>query len=322
MVDLSLVKIKLRWQLGKMVRSIRRGISYGIARPAWWPRAYPWVLGPSWAHDGKQVAIVLRGTHYEFKPVALGRYRGHVYQGKLRPDTSAIAAMLSNLSLPTHDAKIFAVVSTLEGGFDSLQTYDVGKISWGFMQFAAIGGLPALLRNIKALHPLLFHQYFESFGIDIDAEGFVVSTQGQVFRGTNALNQLHDNPALWKPFLLAAQDKVIQEVQVKCAYENYYVRIFDHSVTLGEKVGGNGGGKVYRLGDLLVDNQFGRALLFDRAVNRGLGFMGKLIWRAVKESQAQSPADVHKIIDKIKELEVDFHARVDTLEQAFRHESA
>ena len=84
-------------------------------------------------------------------------------------------------------------VSILEGGFDSVNTYDTGYVSVGFIQFASLkeggGSLGAVLKNFKAADPLAFASDFHRFGVDVDETGHLVvvdPTSGAVATGAEA----------------------------------------------------------------------------------------------------------------------------------------
>jgi hypothetical protein len=264
-------------------RRWRRRDMYGVARPPWWPPTRHWPFGPQGEHDGRRITIAFMGERHEFEPASLGRFRGHVYRGRLRPDAGALAARLARLGLPPADARIFAVVSSLEGGFDTIQTYDRAKFSWGFIQYAAIGGLPGLLHELKRTAPDRFQAHFGAAGLDIEEAGIAVRVNGHTRRGFAALNRLHDEPALWKAFLSASKDEVVQDMQVRIAHERYYRPMLERSVRVGRSA--------YRLGDLFAGSELGRAALFDRAVHRGHAYAASLMERAARQCGERAAAD-------------------------------
>lgn len=260
-------------------------------------------------YDKAKIFVTALGQRCEFKSATYKGNSGHVYYGSLRPDADTIRQELEKLGLPSEDARIMAAVSGHEGGFDTIQTYDRAKFTWGFIQFAGTGGLHNVMTNIKAQAPNEFQEYFGIYGIDVAEGRVVVHKDGQVLDGQNALNELHDNPELWGGFLRASQDPTIQTLQVKTAYDYYYQPIMNKQVILG--------GQAYTLGELFKDNDYGRAMLFDRAVQRGEDGAHKLFTQAIAQSGADSPDDLQAILDAAKALEPDYAGRWNDISRSF-----
>lgn len=260
-------------------------------------------------YDKGKIFVTALGQRCEFKSATYKGNSGHVYYGSLRPDADTIQQELERLGLPSEDARILAAVSGHEGGFDTIQTYDSAKFTWGFIQFAGTGGLHNVMTNIKAQAPNEFQEYFGIYGIDVADGKVIVHKDGQVLDGQNALNELHDNPELWGGFLRASQDPTIQTLQVKTAYDSYYQPIMNEQVSLG--------GQTYTLGELFKDNDYGRAMLFDRAVQRGVGGAHKLFTQAIAQSGANSPDDLQAILNAAKALEPDYAGRWNDISRSF-----
>jgi hypothetical protein len=255
------------------------------------------------------VVITVAGRHFEFEPASLGRYRGHLYRGELRPDAADLAERLRRLGLPVAAARALAVVSSLEGGFDTIQTYDRSRFSWGFIQFAAIGGLPRLLEDIRIAEPALFERYFVAAGLDVERGRIRARHRGAQARGTAAVNHLHDDPRLWRCFLLAAHEQPIRDCQVKAAHDHYYERILEQPVALPF-------GTV-SLGELFATDECGRALLFDRAVQRGVASTVALVRKASRRVRPRSVGDAPRLLQAALALEPQRCARWETVRRAF-----
>jgi len=255
------------------------------------------------------VVIALAGRRFVFEPAALGRYRGHVHHGELRPDAAELALRLERLMLPTGPARAMAVVSSLEGGFDAIQTYDRNRFTWGFIQFGAFGGLPGLLQDIKDAEPALFGELFLAAGIDVSLGRIQVRHPDGLARGTAATNRLHDRPRLWHPFLLAAQHEAIRDRQVKVAHDQYYSRILEWPLALPF-------GTV-TLGALFEGDECRRAILYDRAVQRGVGATVTLLRRAARGMRPESPADAPRLLEAALALEPHYRRRWESVRRAF-----
>lgn len=297
----------------RLIEDLQRGRWHGPSRPRWWPRGRTWPLGPNHTHDGRQVTIFVGGQRYEFAPVTYGRRRGHMYVGRLRPTAAYLAERLAALALDPAEAPLLAAVSSLEGGFDSLQTYAQGRFAWGFLQFTGNGGLPALMQRLRLLEPDRFDRYFSAAGIGVAPGMLVIESGGRRLRGWRALNHLHDQPALWKQFLIASQDPAVRDVQVHAAYHHYLLRSRDAAIELG--------GRPYRLGDVLAGHPLGHAVLLDRAVEGGLTHVVRLFQRAARQVGAQSPAHAGQILAAARKLQAHNHVRWDALEAALIDES-
>jgi hypothetical protein len=287
----------ITWPWRRAVRVVDRWRHsvYGFRRPAWWPEHLSAAWGPDHPHDNRSVVIFVGADRFEFLPAVSDGYRGHAYHGTLRPSASDIAACLARSHLPADAARVLAVISTFEGGFDAIQTYDRGKFAWGFIQFTATGGLPRLLHNLKASVPDVFAEYFGAAGIDVDSGQIVIRVKGRTLRGRHAHNRLHDDPTLWRRFLVASRVDPVQDAQVRTAYENYYARPLEQLVTVG--------GRRVPLGGLFASNEHARAVVCDRAVNRGAGYALRLFRQAVIRAAAKGAGDTPAILAEVRALE-------------------
>ena len=280
-----------------------------VGRPAWWPSSRVWPFGPRGSHAGRSVVISVGGRRLEVLPAAWGRYRGHMFRGERWPDEATLAMRLGALGLPVTAAKAFATVSSFEGGFDSLQTFDHSRFCWGFIQFGATGGLPRLLYRIKAADPALFGARFAAAGIDVDARGLETRGPHGPLRGAAAVHHLRGEPRLWKAFVLAADEPAVQDAQIRSAYDDYYARVLAQPVALPS-------GTV-TWGTLFPDDGLERAALFDRAVQRGAAFALDLFGRAARQARVDSPDNAPRLLDVAMQLEPDHRRRWDRLRQAF-----
>lgn len=293
----------------------KRGQIYGWRQPRWWPERFAaaWP-GPRSPHDNKSVAVFAGARRYEFAPAALGRYRGHVYHGVLRPDAADVGARLARMQLPPDAARPLAIVSSFEGGFDAIQTYDRGKFSWGFIQFALTGGLPRLLDDLKRLAPAIFAEHFVAAGLDVGTGGIVVRRNGRTLTGRRAHDRLHDDPSCWLPFIHASRVSQVQDIQVANAYTYYYAHPLETLVTIGSTT--------ITLGALFADSEHGRTAVCDRAVNRGVGHTTVLFRTAVARSRARHAGDAALVLDCVRVLEAADGARLDAIASQFASRDA
>ena len=263
-----------------------------------------WGFGPDHPFDGKRVEMKVGGHTYTFLSATYHRYRGHRCDGHIPATLEIIADHLTSVGYPAADAPILAAVSSLEGGFDSIQTYDRAKFSWGFIQFAGIGGLVAMLQQLKTDAPGQFETYFARYGIDVE-DGLLRVDNAS---GAAALNRLHDEPRLWQRFLHGGADPAVQRVQVKTAYERYFLHMLAHTEQMGTAT--------LSYGELFADHIYGRAILYDRAVHCGVAYTARLFKQALRQSRARGPLDADAVIRAARQLEPTAqHARWDLLRE-------
>jgi hypothetical protein len=80
----------------------------------------------------------------------------------------------------TRNLFILSVTQSLEGGFDSVNLYDKGVLSWGIMQWTAgTGSLPPVLTYVKRRlmqtgQKRVWDKVFVAQGLDADARGLIV----------------------------------------------------------------------------------------------------------------------------------------------------
>ena len=170
-------------------------------------------------------------------------------------------------------AKAFAHVSSREGGFGAVNTYDTGYVSVGFIQFTTgrkgkTGSLVRILKNMKKDSPAEFEKYFRNLGIDVTSKGVlevVDIDNGKVLTGEQAVTQIIKDKRLTAVFQYAGHhSKAFQAEQLKKAYKGYYLADKRFSYTYrGHKFSG--------LRQDVLKSEAGRVALFDRAVQHGAG---------------------------------------------------
>ena len=290
--------------------ALRRRRAYGRTPPSWWPRRLDGWVGPRSPHDGKSVTLFAGGRRFELQPAVLGAQRGHSYPGEIRPDAADIAERLERLGHPSDAALTLATISSFEGGFDTLQTYARGKLAWGFIQFTADGGLPALLRYLKLAEPGAFAECFSGpAGLDVDDQGRITLHEGgRLLSGRVVLNRLHDEPSLWRCFLLASEREAVRDAQVHIAYERFYRHPLRTRVPLSEPG--------MTLGELFAGDEYGRAVVCDRAISTGVGHAGVLFSDAIHATGARDAYGADDVLAWVREAEAVEEWRFEGLERA------
>ena len=179
-------------------------------------------------------------------------------------------ALFRTAGIDQGPARVMRAVSILEGGFDSINTYDTGFVSVGFIQFASLkeggGSLGAMLKGYKAADPLGFAADFHRFGVEVDDAGRLVvvdPTSGAIASGPDANARIIEDKRLIAVFGRAgSRSDGFRAAQVRMAKAIYWPSEDRVKVTL------NGVVTPVRVGDLIA-SEAGLATLFDRKVNTG-----------------------------------------------------
>jgi hypothetical protein len=166
--------------------------------------------------------------------------------------------------------RVMKAVSLLEGGFDSINTYDTGYVSVGFIQFACLskgsGSLGAVLLRQKSSNPASFETDFRQYGLDVSSDGCLIAmnpSTGEIHTGYDAALTIIRDKRLIAVFQHAGQSsKAFRVAQLQVAKEQYYPG--DDAVTLN--LGGNK--TTVKIGDF-IRSEAGMATLMDRKVNTG-----------------------------------------------------
>lgn len=179
-------------------------------------------------------------------------------------------ALFEKAGLSPSVQRIMKVVSLLEGGFESVNTYDTGFVSVGLIQFACLkdgaGSLGRVLLRYKQSNPLLFENDFRRFGLDVNRQGALVAVDiesGQELVGAAAAMQIIEDKRLIAVFQRAGiKSEAFRLSQIVIAKEQYYP---DHDVVTISVPSGNWNVKVSDI----IRSEAGMATLMDRKVNTG-----------------------------------------------------
>lgn len=165
--------------------------------------------------------------------------------------------------------RVMNAISPLEGGFDSINTYDTGFVSAGFIQFACLGdgagSLGELLANCKGSDPFNFDRDFKSKGIDVDDTKLtaVNIADGTVVSGSSAAMQIIEDKRLAAIFVRAGRVSDAYRVQqLRTAYQRFYPGDDRVKLTIRGKA------ETLKVSDI-VRSEVGIATLMDRKVNTG-----------------------------------------------------
>jgi hypothetical protein len=199
--------------------------------------------------------------------------QGVAHSGQSLGQISAaeLDALFSSAGLSASEQKIARAVSPLEGGFDSINTYDTGFVSVGFLQFITASdgraSLCAVLHREKMENPAAFRKDFRRFGIDLNQDKTLVvvdPTTGAELVGPEAVQKLIEDKRLIAVFQRAGRrSPAFRIAQIKIAKARYWPADDPIKITLKD-----GTILTCRAGEL-IRSEAGMATLFDRKVNRG-----------------------------------------------------
>lgn len=208
-----------------------------------------------------------------------------------------LQGLFQKAGLNKTEQNVFAAVSMLEGGFDSVNTYDTGFVSVGLIQFATLkeGGhsLGQVMLRMKQEDPEEFRTHFRKFGLDVTDNGLLMAADlesGATRIGPEANQQIIEDKRLIAAFQRAGRiSEAFRVAQLKTAKAMYYpaddvIRVDVNGTTMTGRVG-----DVFR-------TEAGLATLMDRKVNTGnLGRMNDLVGQAVREYDLVSVKDAAQL---------------------------
>lgn len=187
---------------------------------------------------------------------------------KSLPDAT-LEELIRSAGITKSEEKVMKAVSMLEGGFDSINTYDTGYVSVGFIQFACLadgsGSLGKMMGHYKATNPAGFQADFRNYGIDVSGNCLVAfDLENGIERvGPEAALQIIHDKRLISVFQRAGlKSKSFRVAQLQAAKNQFYPG--NDQLTL------NLGGTDYsvKLCDVFR-TEAGLATLMDRKVNTG-----------------------------------------------------
>src|SRR5262245_12459842 len=240
--------------------------------------------------------LELGGTRLSFHDYVRSPYThseaGVSFSGTASPSALPLAAYTAvdpstAPAAAANQAAALRLVSTFEGNFDAINTYDRAIVSVGFIQFAGGGrGLTPYIALLKARQPAKFRDLLQRFGIDVEyavAGGAIAAPRlvvldaagTRVLRGDAAEAAIRDDKRLTTALILSGRDRDVQTVQLEAAVRGY-VR-----PPLNETVSGSDGRVRGKLGEVLR-SQKGMAALFDRTIQEGLAAARRRFERVIQ----------------------------------------
>ncbi len=209
-------------------------------------------------------------------------------------DPDALATLCKKAGISESERRIMREVSLLEGGFDSVNTYDTGYVSVGLIQFASLregrGSLGAVMLDLKQSAPEAFNQDFHRFGIEVTPDGALAAVDpdsGAVTIGPDANDTIIRDKRLIAVFQRAGQVcQAFRVAQLRVSKARYFPASDRIETTLG------GSPTRIRVGDF-IKSEAGLATLMDRKVNTGkLDPLGSVVDEIVAAYDIRSLSDL------------------------------
>lgn len=196
---------------------------------------------------------------------------------------------IQSVGLSLNQARALQYVSTHEGQFDAVNSYDKAIFSYGFIQFtgsSAVGGsLNALMTSMDMNAPAQFRNIFGSVGIDTEFGAVtVLNDNGAKLRGDDAWLYIQRNVRLYGAFIRAGYEPALVREQLRMANELYVQPALNYRLTI------SAGGlqiQVPRLGDILT-SEGSLTLIIALAINQGNGGMSRIFADAMGRVAASS----------------------------------
>ncbi|MBK8920040.1 MAG: LysM peptidoglycan-binding domain-containing protein [Saprospirales bacterium] len=201
---------------------------------------------------------------------------------------------IASVGLNRHQAAALEYVSSHEGKYDAINSYDGGIFSYGFIQFVGAAGhggsLNRVLASMKSNTPARFAQVFQQVGID-SAGGIssVLDENGYKRTGDDAWLYIQKTVPLYGAFIQAGFDADLVLEQLRAANDLYVQPALNFKLNLninGIQI------SIPRLRDILHSEALLTALIAI-AINRGAGAMSRITADAV--AAVAAPARLHTV---------------------------
>jgi hypothetical protein len=241
--------------------------------------------------------------------------------GAIKGDSRAdVDSQLKKSGISEDRQKILASISGLEGTFSKVNTWDIGRVSWGFTQWtlgkSGNGTLADFMRGLKKSDPALYEKHFGQYGLDMDDKGVVLTRgDGTVLKGVAAAEAIRTDVKLAAIFMAAGAVPEMQQAQIKFANQGKISDLRNQTVKVtGKDAKGAPVKAQLQLKDVLT-SEYGNAIMTDLAVNAGSG--GRKAAAALKKYVSDNGLDPAKVKDWAANAE---KAIIASLEKASRSE--
>ncbi|MFN4081485.1 MAG: LysM peptidoglycan-binding domain-containing protein, partial [Saprospiraceae bacterium] len=228
----------------------------------------------------------------------------YVGQSKIELDLATV----QSVGLSWAQARALQYVSTHEGCFDAINSYDKAIFSYGFIQFAAAADVGAslnvLLNSMRQHAPEAFNRIFGRVGIRAEGGGVsVLDDLGATLRGDQAWLYIQRNVPVYGAFVQAGFEPMLIREQLRMANTLYVQPALNFRLDL------NIGGiniRIPRLLDILNSEAMLTAVIAI-AINRGNGGMSRIVAEAVSAVAQRDRLHTEQALRNIDERSVCLH---------------
>ncbi len=251
--------------------------------------------------NGSSIAAVMRDN--------LTNSRFMVYpEGIMYPGQSLLALDLEtveSVGLTPKQARALQYVSTHEGKFDAINSYDRGIFSYGFIQFVGAsahgGSLNKLLASMKKWAPSLFQRIFQRVGIDVENGVLTVLTESnRELSGDPAWSYVQRTVPLYGAFVQAGFEPALVREQLRMANELYVQPTLNTALVVpvnGVNV------RVARFNNVLMSEGALTAAIAI-CINQGIGGFGRIFSTAIGTVASQSRLNSAALLSRVDERQV------------------
>ncbi len=207
------------------------------------------------------VSVRLHDHVIAFATDTAGGFEGHAVDDA----SSAVPEALKRSGLSASKQAILRVLSSLEGYFSSVNTWDRAVITFGFIQWttdeAAEGTLCKLMAEIRSSAPDAYKRCFQCHGLDLQGKYFKVTlADGTSLVGPEAARHVQQSLKHVAALSAAGMDPDVQAAQIRFAADTKI------DAMLARKLAAQG--KTVTLGDVLTSD-YAVAVMMDRATGTG-----------------------------------------------------
>jgi hypothetical protein len=234
---------------------------------------------------------VLMRPRYAFYRFPEGTVSYGVLLKKMPPNE--LNGLFADAGMTPSEQRIMRAVSVLEGGFETVNTYDTGFVSVGFIQCITWsdgrGSLIEVMQQEKSDAPNAYQRDFRGYGVDITPDGTITAVDpatGAELVGADAVLKIISDKRLTAVFQRAGRhSRAFRVAQVKVAKSHYWPAGDSFTIQVnGQPVSG-------RVTDV-IKSEAGMATLYDRKVNRGnISPFAEVLARIMTEKQIATLAE-------------------------------
>jgi hypothetical protein len=208
--------------------------------------------------------------------------------GTVRGDThAAVEAAVDATRFGPDDKAVMKAISVHEGTFTTTESYDIGGVTWGFLQWTTgldgRGSVIHVLNKIKATAPEAYRTWFLSHGIDVKNGALIVKRSGKPdLVGPDAVKAVRTDPTLSAAFALSGTDPQIQNAQLEIAKVNKMDRDgLDRTATVTFGKGKDAKSYTYKARDIFT-SEWGAAIVANAGVHAGPGRVSERLASGLK----------------------------------------